>query len=576
MQHIKRTSKASFFVLVFLLSLLCQSYLIYAWSGSLEALPWYNETTYPYSYLIDKNSTHYFMFNGTTGKADFVSTNKTRVCLMANNNLTNGGLIYMKDLTWATSVTLGTYVNVIESCLGVMKCYDGFGRITLVSQFASDPSTSGWGSEFHLWYNTADGKIKFWDGTRVQELPSVVTGGEGGLGTYSYIIYKSGSTYYYADSAGAIKCSSTNASRIFQLSLDNLTLGGMIFVKAGQYSLTKSVIMKYSDQGIYGEGAATVLYLASSSNVDVVRIVGVGVKNCRVENLAIDGNDAGNTAGNGIYIDTDYASWDSAHILNNLWINYTDESGIYILYDTRVVYMNNINIRYPGENGMKLYGSDHYICNVEVGFAGFAGIRLLATSAKFVNVKLFACPTSASASPKTAWFLDGPDAAVYCTFTNCVAEDSRYNGWYLDQVREDTFVGCWAYDSSTVTTGWDGWNISASYRIDFSGCYSRDGDDGKTYRGFGCYSNCYYLTFSSVSASACLDTGFYLGNSDYCSLTGSCFASNGDKGIEVVSGGTYNIIMGCETPSNSVAGIVNLGGSTTKVNLCYNGTTWIS
>lgn len=47
--------------------------------GSEESIPKYLESTLPYSYIIDTNSTHYFAYNGTTWKKDYESTNASYV-----------------------------------------------------------------------------------------------------------------------------------------------------------------------------------------------------------------------------------------------------------------------------------------------------------------------------------------------------------------------------------------------------------------------------------------------------------------------------------------------------------------
>ena len=48
-------------------------------SGSIGSVPWYVGLPQPYSYIIDTNTTHYFMFDGKTGNEDYSSTNASYI-----------------------------------------------------------------------------------------------------------------------------------------------------------------------------------------------------------------------------------------------------------------------------------------------------------------------------------------------------------------------------------------------------------------------------------------------------------------------------------------------------------------
>lgn len=90
-----------------------------SFQGSFESLPIYVDAPLPYSYLIDSNSTHYFMFNGTTKKLDFQSTNRTHAETLAVGNLTaNGGTIFLRDVQWNVSITRPSNVQIYESYQG--------------------------------------------------------------------------------------------------------------------------------------------------------------------------------------------------------------------------------------------------------------------------------------------------------------------------------------------------------------------------------------------------------------------------------------------------------------------------
>ena len=91
-----------------------------SFQGSFEALPIYVDAPLPYSYLIDSNSTHYFMFNGTTKKLDNnPSTNRTYLETLAVGNLTaNGGTVFLRDVQWNTSITLPSNVQIYSTYQG--------------------------------------------------------------------------------------------------------------------------------------------------------------------------------------------------------------------------------------------------------------------------------------------------------------------------------------------------------------------------------------------------------------------------------------------------------------------------
>jgi len=125
-----------------------------------------------YGYIIWKyNSTMYGAINMSTNMVDGRNTNKTRLELVTMNNLTAGGSIFCKGITWNTSITLSNSVIVTESYLGQIKTYSNQGK-WLLTQLTADPNTSGWGATENgrWWYNTVDKKVKYWDGTEVKVL----------------------------------------------------------------------------------------------------------------------------------------------------------------------------------------------------------------------------------------------------------------------------------------------------------------------------------------------------------------------------------------------------------------------
>jgi len=383
----------------------------------------------------------------------------------------------------------------------------------------------------------------------------------------SYVVGVYNSTHYYSKNGttGEYEGLSTNASAIFNACFGNLTSGGRVFAVAGTYMITVAIEMTYDSLELVGEGESTILYLANGANDNVVEITGNDVQYCRVSDLRIDGNDGNNDAGNGIYINTPYASWDACHRLQNLRIQYTDESGIYVTGDTRVCYFSNINIRYPGERGIYLAGTDHFLNNIEVGGAGKSGYRISATASHFNQINAFSCGQDNVAQDNAGFTLVGPNAGCYCEFTGCSAADNRYNGWLLyNGVRDNTFSSCYSDDNSLATSTWDGWNITTGcYRMVFSGCISRGSHQVD---GFGLDGNCELISFTGCRANGCTGDGIDLGDSENCTVTGGAWNDNGGYGIREASGANYNVIVGTVVLDNTAGGMVIVGSNTTVKN----------
>ena len=70
---------------------------VLVYDPSWESIPRYLESTLPFSYMIETNGTHYFMYNGTTWKKDMESTDAEAILEATDGNLTSGGRIFIRD-----------------------------------------------------------------------------------------------------------------------------------------------------------------------------------------------------------------------------------------------------------------------------------------------------------------------------------------------------------------------------------------------------------------------------------------------------------------------------------------------
>jgi len=102
------------------------------------------------SYLVSMVGSYACMQNGTTGALQWYSTNLTKVEMSANGNLTNGGVIYCKNVQWQTSITLGTNVEVIQFYNGAFSYFGSYTGAKSEATFIIDES----GSTYRAWYGT--------------------------------------------------------------------------------------------------------------------------------------------------------------------------------------------------------------------------------------------------------------------------------------------------------------------------------------------------------------------------------------------------------------------------------------
>lgn len=110
------------------------------------------------------------------------------------------------------------------------------------------------------------------------------------LATASSVVSVSGSTYYARKYDGSLITSGTDARTVLQAACD---LGGLVFVRAGTYSLTGTTLtLSNAETTLIGEGMETVFSLASSQTINMVTVTGTRV---RIRDIKFDGNYASQT-----------------------------------------------------------------------------------------------------------------------------------------------------------------------------------------------------------------------------------------------------------------------------------------
>jgi len=198
-----------------------------------------------------------------------------------------GRLVIEKGATGVTySIQTGATCVVEDWNDGETKYYSA-GTLTLRLDHASGAVYAG---EYHL------------DGDNVTEVLQYPTQ------PASYIIFKSGSTYYAKNSStGEVDYSGTSASSVINSAISALgSEGGTIFIRAGYYYLTSSISISKDDVSIIGEGKRSTILKINADGVDAIKITGTGITGTAVRrsffigHLAIHGKADRSLTGDGI------------------------------------------------------------------------------------------------------------------------------------------------------------------------------------------------------------------------------------------------------------------------------------
>jgi hypothetical protein len=250
----------------------------------------------PYSFLIKK-------LNGLTvaqddkGVVRFSGADPGTVVQKAVNALPNGGTVFLKEVQLPDTVTYGNNILIIQDYQGERIIYSKQGRVT-TPRLAADPDTAGWGAaeKGRRWFNTTDNKEKFWDGSQIQSIPSVVGGVAYELPA-SYVVYIEGTTVKAQNGhTGNVDYSGSDAKTVIQNVLNALTAGGVIFFKPGTYTMTGQ-LSKTSGSPVYlfgsGRGVTTFSFTSAlGSNPGIY----CTVSGCHWEGFTMDMNGYGTNA----------------------------------------------------------------------------------------------------------------------------------------------------------------------------------------------------------------------------------------------------------------------------------------
>jgi len=193
----------------------------------------------------------------------------------------------------------------------------------------------------------------------------------------SYIIFKDGNLYKAKNgTTGCIEFSGADAATVIQSAIDALPAeGGIVFIKTGNYYITKTLQIFKSNVWLKGEGRASTLFLAG--NVDMITMIGgeaykLGIK---ITDLSLNGEKGKGYTSHGIRIggasrvlidnciiakfggdgirieEQDTASSYACWITRN-WIADVDGYGILLRYNEGTSIVDN-DIEFTGKDGIR-------------------------------------------------------------------------------------------------------------------------------------------------------------------------------------------------------------------------------
>jgi hypothetical protein len=237
--------------------------------------------------------------------------------------------------------------------------------------------------------------------------------------------------------------------------------GGRVFLMAGTYNLTAPIAINSSKVALVGTGMNTRLFVSNSANIQAaITITGTGTILYSVKNLYINGNNANQSFGDGIYINTPWlnGSFDPNGVIEDVYIESPKNNGVEFAAnsDTRVVHLNRVRVRGASGNGFYMptpSSTDLQFNDCIAEAIALNGFYVGCLNAHFTNCKAFYCGSAGGSTHgfniigynnyfeacevqdnyQSGFYGDGTagDATYhnqYCTFVNCIADSNGQNG----------------------------------------------------------------------------------------------------------------------------------------------------
>ena len=285
----------------------------------------------------------------------------------------------------------------------------------------------------------------------------------------SYLVFLDGARYKAKDGASnVVEHNDADASTVIQAALDDLASGGKVYLRRGIYDIVTTITMNQEYQELWGDGKSTLLVANDDLDDDVINMTGAAKWHQAVRDLMIDGNAANQASGSGVKIDQTYGTTDSHAILDNLYIYDVKEYGVEIdgADGSREVELDRVHVKFAGNDGFKLNGTDHKISGCVSEQVVGMGFNLTCGNAQLVMCKSFGAGSDVRDGTPTN---DEPGFGIYtdrAMLTNCQAQDNAGEGFEIYGAQNNLLVGCQADTNGKL----DGATDRAGFNLDGAGC----------------------------------------------------------------------------------------------------------
>lgn len=217
----------------------------------------------------------------------------------------------------------------------------------------------------------------------------------------------------------------------------------------------------------YGDGETSILKLKNSTNANFISMINDDARGFTVKNLKIDGNNANNTTGSGIYLyrgsgvmnsDTDFFSK-----LENLTIVNCADAGIRIdgpgtvgdtYYNVRTVFMDTVYLHRNSKYGLWAHRLTDSVLNNVIAAGNLINGFFFDTSAnnQIYGSKGFYNGINDTSEKGGTYILN----SERMNFTNFEAQEEYQNGFYVEGGSQITCSGCTADANGRITADFPG------------------------------------------------------------------------------------------------------------------------
>lgn len=283
-------------------------------------------------------------------------------------------------------------------------------------------------------------------------------------------------------------CTGTNDDVIIQAAINTLTNGGRILLSEGTFSIGTQISITASNISIEGQGNATILKQAASTNLSSLIYVNgtsTAINSIYLSNFLIDGNKAHNTFADGILFQTP-GSENSWVLIENVTVQNCPNNGFrwntaggsassssYYLYKCWSKDNGGNGFFAEFNSGSSLTDSVFDSCISETN--GNSGFYLATLDTHYVSCKSYF--NGSGGGSTHGYYISGYNNY----FTGCQAQDNYQSGFYLNNdgdatygTQNNTFVNCDADSNNQATNGsyGCGWQINNTTGTTLTNCQS--------------------------------------------------------------------------------------------------------